>query len=198
MRQRERERLTNIKTAFAEQGIVGRGILVDLASWRSTHPDPQIQSFACFETSPIPLAHLQACLAAQGTTVQFGDILFIRTGWHAQLATLRADQLAAYQAVLPHHFGGVEQSDDMIRWIWENFAAVAGDQPSFEAWPTQKDWSLHEVLLAGYGCPIGELFWLEKLAEVCKEEGRWSFFVSSEPCNVPGGVASPPNILAIF
>lgn len=130
--------------------------------------------------------------------MRFGDILFVRTGWHAQLAALPADRLAACQAVLPHHFGGVEQSDEVIRWVWENFAAVAGDQPSFEAWPSQKDWSLHEVLLAGYGCPIGELFWLEKLAETCRKENRWSFFVSSEPCNVPGGVASPPNILAIF
>lgn len=87
----------------------------------------------------------------------------------------------------------------MAQWIWENFAAVAGDQPSFEAWPAPKDGLvLHEVLLAGYGCPIGELFWVEKLAETCQREKRWSFFVSSEPCNVTGGVASPPNILAIF
>lgn len=100
--------------------------------------------------------------------------------------------------MLPHHFGGVEQTEDVIRWIWDNFSAVAGDQPSFEVWPTQQDWSLHEVLLAGYGCPIGELFWLETLAERCRKENRWSFFVTSEPCNVPGGVASPPNILAIF
>lgn len=184
--------------AWAEQGIVGRGILIDLASWRKKQTDPAIRDFDCFETSPIPLAHLQACLAAQGTEVRFGDILFIRTGWHVQHAALPTDRLHAYQAVLPHHFGGVEQSEEIIRWIWDHFAAVAGDQPSFEAWPTQKDWALHEVLLAGYGCPIGELFWLEKLAETCEKEGRWSFFVSSEPCNVPGGVASPPNILAIF
>jgi len=46
--------------------------------------------------------------------------------------------------------------------------------------------------------PIGELFDLEKLAEQCKQEQRWSFFIASEVCNVPGGVASPPNILAIF
>lgn len=148
----------------------------------------------------MPLAHLLACLAAQGPSCQpkFGDILFIRTGWHAQLATLSAEQLAAHQAVLPHHFGGVEQSEEVARWIWDHFSAVAGDQPSFEAWPARTEWSLHEVLLAGFGCPIGELFWLEKLAETCKQEQRWSFFVSSEPCNVPGGVASPPNILAIF
>ena len=98
----------------------------------------------------------------------------------------------------PMPFSGVEQSEEMLEWIWNNFSAVAGDQPAFECWPTQKSWSCHEVLLAGWGCPIGELFDLEKLAEHCHKTGRYSFFVTSEPCNVPGGVASPPNILAIF
>lgn len=54
---------------------------------------------------------------------------------------------------------------------------------------SQKPWLFHEVLLAGWGCPIGELFDLEKLAEHCTKIKRWSFFVSSEVCNVPGGVA---------
>ena len=70
---------------------------------------------------------------------------------------------------------------------------MAGDQPSFERWPFPQGpghgRSLHEVLLAGWGCPIGELFDLERLAAECRRLGRWSFFVSSEPCNVPGGVA---------
>lgn len=200
---------------------MGRGILVDLYSWRQKQDEPALREFNCFETSSIPLKDIKACLAAQGTEVKFGDILFTRTGktpvsprtranthmiysqagptgWHAQHAQLPESQLKAYQAVFPHRFGGVEQSEEMIRWVWDNFSAVAGDQPSFEAWPSREDWALHEVLLAGYGCPIGELFWLEGLAETCAREGRWSFFVASEPCNVPGGVASPPNILAIF
>ena len=67
-----------------------------------------------------------------------------------------------------------------------------------EAWPTQKDWSCHEVMLARWGMPIGELFDLEALGKHCKETGRYEFFVVSEPVNVPAGVASPPNILAIF
>lgn len=53
----------------------------------------------------------------------------------------------------------------------------------------KKNLSLHEVLLAGWGMPIGELFDLEKLAQQCEKEQRWSFFLASEPCNVPGGVA---------
>lgn len=112
-----------------------------------------------------------------------------QTGWQLARENQTASQLAAYQAVNPPRFCGVEQSEEMIRWIWDNFSAVAGDHPTFEAWPTQKDWALHEVLLSGWGCPIGELFHLEALAAECKRQQRWSFFVASEPCNVPGGVA---------
>ena len=108
---------------------------------------------------------------------------------------------------------GVEQCRPTLQWIWENFSAVASDQHAFEAWPapsplseakrdsdagTGPAWSFHEVLLAGWGCPIGELFDLEELGRVCEEGGRWSFFVCSVPCNVGGGVASPPNVLALF
>jgi hypothetical protein len=52
---------------------------------------------------------------------------------------------------------------------------------------------LHEVLLAGWGCPIGELFDLETLAEECKRQGRWSFFVTSEVCNVSFSTHSSLN-----
>ncbi|KAI0108639.1 hypothetical protein GGR51DRAFT_514474 [Nemania sp. FL0031] len=187
--------------AWAEQGIVGRGVLIDYHGWR-TSPEGQAQSkvenYDSFESVSIPLEDLQACLKAQGTELKFGDILFIRSGFMASLATKTAEDLSTYRDVEPHHFGGVEQSEDMLRWIWDHFAAVAGDQPSFECWPTKEPWRLHEVLLSGWGCPIGELFDLEKLAQHCREIGRWTFFVSSEPCNVPGGVASPPNVLAIF
>ena len=63
---------------------------------------------------------------------------------------------------------------------------------------SKESYAMHEVILSGWGMPIGELFDLEKLAEQCKKENRWSFFFTSKVCNVPGGVASPPNGLAIF
>ena len=67
--------------------------------------------------------------------------------------------------------------------------------------------------------PMGELWDLEKLAEKCKAEGRYTFFLTSAPDNVsgklnqpwrlerktelansgfPGSVGSRPNALAIF
>ena len=45
---------------------------------------------------------------------------------------------------------------------------------------------------------LGEMFDLERLAEVCKDLGRWTFFFASMPINMPGGVSSPPNAQAIF
>lgn len=79
-----------------------------------------------------------------------------------------------------------------------------------------QDWYFHDVLIAGWGMSIGELFNLDAAAEYCAGINRWSFFVSSEAslalclsiressliivqvCNVPGAVASPANLLAIF
>jgi hypothetical protein len=39
--------------------------------------------------------------------------------------------------------------------------------------------------------PIGEMWDLETLSRVCKEQKRWTFFLTSAPLNVPGGVGSP-------
>jgi hypothetical protein len=44
----------------------------------------------------------------------------------------------------------------------------------------------------------GEMFDLERLVETCKKLNRWTFFVSSAPLNMPGGISSPPNAQAIF
>jgi len=190
------ENKTNVNgiQAWSEKGIVGRGILIDYYAWALANG----KALDPFETGSISLSDLKDTLAFQGTQLKFGDILIIRSGYMASYANKSSSELSAQAAVNPPHLIGVEQSEEMLEWIWSNFAAVAGDQPSFECWPTKQEWSLHEILLAGWGCPIGELFDLEKLAQHCKTTKRWSFFVTSEVCNVPGGVASPPNILAIF
>ncbi|KAF5524425.1 hypothetical protein CGCA056_v004617 [Colletotrichum aenigma] len=173
--------------AWQKHGIVGRGVLVDYHSWRLS----QNITYDPFAHDSIPASELKACLEAQGTEVRFGDILIVRTGFMASHASKSASDLQVYRAAEPQTFSGVGQSEEALRWIWENFSAVAGDQPAFECWP-RKDprYWMHEILLGGWGMPIGELFDLEALAEKCKQEKRWSFFVSSEPCHVPGGVAS--------
>ena len=42
------------------------------------------------------------------------------------------------------------------------------------------------------------MFDLEALSEECNSQSRYSFFVTSAPLHVTGGVGSPPNMIAIF
>ena len=48
------------------------------------------------------------------------------------------------------------------------------------------------------GMPLGELWDLEELAAACATTGRYECCVASVPLNVPGGVASPANAMAIL
>ncbi len=168
-----------------------------------------------YEYYTISFAELQACgkaqgidirPAAQGGDIQIGDILFIRSGFVSTYHSSSPDVRAA-AALRPHTIGkddgqrwaGIKQEEAMIDWLHDcYFAAVAGDAPSFEAWPTQEDYMLHEYILALWGMPLGEMFDLEKLSKTCKEKGRWTFFVTSAPANCEGGVSSHGNALAIF
>jgi len=177
-------------------GVVSRGVLLDYKSWAES----QGLKPAVLDTTEITVEQLNAIAAAQGVTFQPGDILFIHSGFVKALESLAGDDAKNYATnPLPEAIG-VKSGGEMVRWIWEKqLSAVAGDMLAFEALPFQSEthW-LHEWLLAGWGMPIGELFDLEKLATECRKLKEWSFFFSSVPLKVPGGVASPPNGVAIM
>ncbi len=98
-----------------------------------------------------------------------------------------------------HEMIGLANNEESVRWLYsQHFSAVAGDTMGFEAWPFPKDCCLHEWLLCQWGTPIGELWDLEKLSLECVKHNRWSFFFTSAPLNVKGGIASPPCAIAIF
>ncbi|KAF4975732.1 hypothetical protein FZEAL_7508 [Fusarium zealandicum] len=177
-------------------GIVGRGVLLDYAAWADAS-DIEIKPF---ESNSITVATLKEVAKSQGTTFEAGDILFIRSGWTRAYDKLSDGECKALADLKPPPSIGIESSEETLRWLWDqSFSAVVGDHPAMEAWPCQNpDFFLHEWLLAGWGMPIGELFDLERLGQECRERGRWSFFFSSVPLKVPGGVASPPNGVAIF
>ncbi|KAL4742113.1 hypothetical protein BDV11DRAFT_212127 [Aspergillus similis] len=183
-------------------GIVGRGILIDYATWAQRNSIP----LTPFETSTIALSSIQQIIHETSLTPRPGDILFIRTGFTEAYNKLTADEEAAIAARPTPDFAGVENGKNTLRWLWENqFAAIASDSPSFEPAPLfrpeQGVWhevTLHQWCLSAWGMPIGEYFDLEELARYCREKGRWSFFLSSIPLKVPGGVASPPNAVAIL
>jgi hypothetical protein len=163
-------------------GVVGRGVLLDYKGWAES----QGLKPALLETTEITVEQLNAIAAAQGVKFQPNDILFIHSGFVRALEALKGDEAVNFSANSPIKAIGVKSGEEMVRWIWEKqFAAVAGDMIAFEAHPfqSQTHW-LHEWLLAGWGMPIGELFYLEKLAKECRRLKKWSFFFSSVPLKV--------------
>jgi putative cyclase len=192
---------------WAREGICGRGVLLDYAAYADRHGI----SYGTFSDHAVPLSVLLDVAREQGVTFQRGDVLFVRIGitreWDERMTD--AGKRAYAESTAPQH-AGVEGTEEMLRWIWNTgFAAVAGDAISFEVYPPKKTHEregaapvpglfLHEYLLAGWGMPVGELFDLEELSRICAEEKRWEFFLTAAPFNMPGGVSSPPNCIAIF
>ena len=178
---------------LARRGIAGRGVLADVARFEERRG----KTIECNSNHVITLKDLEATLAAQKTRIKPGDILLVRVGWvKSYLAAspeVRAD--VAQRPDAP----GVEACTEVARWLWDNrIAAVASDSPAFEAVNTQAmNEMLHPHLLAFFGMPIGEMWDFERLADDCAADRRYSFFVTSAPLNIPGGVGSPPNALAI-
>ena len=118
---------------WAEHGIVGRGILLDYHAWRQAKGQ-RVDKHEAFSSSSIALNDLKAVAEWEGVQIKFGDILFVRSGYMASYQQMSRDELIKLRQAAVSSFIGVEQSEDVLKWVWENFSAVAGDHPSFECW----------------------------------------------------------------
>jgi kynurenine formamidase len=149
------------------------------------------------------LGDLQQIIKEQNITIRPADVLFLRTGFVASYNGLSVQGQEDFSRATNGYLG-FEANKESLRWLWDSrVCAVASDSPSFERSPLAGDYnepgvSVHQWGLAGWGMPIGEMFDLENLAIQCRKLGRYSFFLSSVPLKVPGGVASPPCAVAIF
>lgn len=175
--------------------IVGRAVLADVARWRAStgRPlDPQASS----EIAPEDLVET---LAAQGVSVEPGDVLLIRTGWLDAYRRLGVDE----RATLPERLRapGLQASEATLRLLWNlHVAAVASDNPALEVWPPaawNPENAIHFHLLPLLGIPIGELFDLDDLGAACAEDGDYDALFTSAPLVVRGGVASPPGAICV-
>ncbi|CAI9628507.1 unnamed protein product [Alternaria burnsii] len=196
-------------------GITTRGIILDYPRYLERKGKKGVYAL---DANSITADELEDMLQETGIETREGDMLLLRTGFTRDYAKLGDEEKRAIRDK-PPAFLGVQSDKQSVQWIWENgFVAVASDAPSFEMAPLvgphnapgglwageswEKDMQggglLHQWLLGGWGVMIGEMFDLERLCEKSEELGRRSCFVSSVPLKVPGGVASPPNAVAIF
>jgi len=181
---------------WSERGIVGRGVLADLERWRAAQGRPIDQT----KNDIIPITDLILCLADQETEVRTGDILLLRTGWLSWYRTLDRTERRGMVDLRNFRTSGIEPCMETIEQMWNwHIAALAADNPAVETFVRGRgpEVSLHQNLLPLLGIPLGELFELDPLAEECASTDRWEFLFVSAPINVRGGVATPPNAVAI-
>jgi len=103
---------------FAEQGIVGRGVLVDFERWRQRQSsDHEAQKLECFQAHPIKLSWIKEALKEQGTEIKFGDIFIIRSGWMAAYHTLSEEDIHTITKTNPPSICGVEQDEECLKCL---------------------------------------------------------------------------------
>jgi hypothetical protein len=180
---------------WAARGIVGRAVLVDIDRWRTAQGRPLRQG----TPDPIAPADLTACIDDQGTRLEVGDVLLLRTGWLTWYRALDADARADYAAAPAVRSPG-PAGEDLPAFLWNlHISAIGADNPAVEMFPPDPAHHgfLHPIALPLLGLPLGELWDLDALAEDCAAVGTYDAFFTSAPLHVRGGVASPPNAIAV-
>jgi kynurenine formamidase len=178
---------------WARRGIVGRGVLLDVARHRAAAG----RTLDWRSADVITVADLEGTAVCQRVAARPGDVLLVRTGW---TAGYRAADPEFVRTCDWRHFSapGLEGSDEMAARLWDwQISAIASDNPALEVIPSGLA-PLHRHLLVRLGIPIGELWWLDELAQACEELERYSFLFTSAPQHVIGGVGSSANALAIL
>jgi hypothetical protein len=188
----------NTIQAWAKRGIVGRGIVLDVARVLAAAG----RAFDPGEPYPITVADLESARELAGVSYRPGDLVIVRTGFMAWYAGLDEDARRRMASLDDPPSAGLEVSADIARYVWNTHAsALAFDNTSVEVRgaPTRDGASpdfLHHTFIGRFGLALGELWWLENLAADCADDGVFEAFVVSSPLFINGGIGSPANAIA--
>jgi len=168
----------------AKQGIVTRGVLVDIARLKGVeYLEPG---------TAIYVEDLEAWERQAGVRVGPGDVLFVRAGRWAR----RADTGPWATGRL-----GAGLHASVAPWLKERGVAMLGSDYINDVLPSQVEgvaMPIHLLTLVTMGMWLFDNLDLEALADVAAEQGRWEFMVVAAPLAVPGGTGAPLNPVAIF
>ncbi|TDT34383.1 cyclase family protein [Naumannella halotolerans] len=172
---------------IAERGVVGRGILLDMARFRGKQALDKAETFTHED--------LLACAQAQGQQIEKHDVVVIRTNflsWFHELGDAFYDGFCEpglrYSVELAEWF----QQMEIPNLVTDTIAnEITTDPDSGVALP------LHNALMRNLGVTLTEICDLEKLAADCAEDGRYTFLYAAAPLKVHQATGSPVNPIAI-
>jgi kynurenine formamidase len=177
-----------LAVADAAEGIVTRGVLLDVASVHGADRLPP--------SKIITPKDLAAAERYANTEVAPGDAVILRTGYQ--------------QVGRPVH-GGDEDVDmtspkpgwtaECLPWLHEKQVAVIAHDTTGDSRPSRVNnvrIPVHAVGLAAMGLWLVDNCNLNDLRRTCEELSQWEFLFVVAPLRIIGGTGSPVNPLAIF
>jgi kynurenine formamidase len=173
---------------IAEKGVVGRGILLDMARFRGKDVLDVAETFTHED--------LQACAKKQGAEIQKNDVLIIRTGWIAKFYKVSREEFYG-NFVEP----GLTYSPELVQWFHDmEIPNLVTDTIANEV--TQDPVSgvvlpLHNALMRNLGVTLTEIAWLDDLADDCAADGQYTFLYAAAPLKVVNATGAPVNPIVI-
>lgn len=175
---------------IAEHGVVGRGILLDVARYKGVK---HLQA-----NEGISLEDLLKTAEMQQSPIEKHDILVIHTGW---LQRFYEEGAEAFFPNRQMSEPGLSYSPELIRWFHEmEIPSLGTDTVASEQTVHPESGTfipLHAALLRNLGVVFNEIDWLADLAEDCAKDGQYTFLFVGAPLKVVGGAGSPVNPIVI-
>jgi len=178
--------MRNAIDSAAADGIVGRGVLLDI---------PRLRGVPWLELSErIGPEDLLAAEREQGVEAREGDLLLVSTGRQARRAS-KGPWVVTEQGMaglLPTCLPYLHERRIAVLGT-DGFSDPIGDPP-IEAWPVP----IHQCCLVAMGVHLIDNLDLRALGSACAERRRWEFLLVVQPLRIARGTGSPVNPTAIF
>ncbi|MFJ6769542.1 cyclase family protein [Kitasatospora sp. NPDC091257] len=168
----------------ARDGIVGRGVLLDI---------PRLRGVPWLEPGDhVTGEELAAAETAQHLRVTRGDLLFVRVGHrrrHRELGPWNATGARA----------GLHPT--AMEFLADRQVAVLGSDGNNDTAPSTTEgvtFPVHVLGIHAMGLHLLDYLQFEDLVPICEEQDRWSFLCVIAPLRLPGATGSPVNPIAIL
>jgi kynurenine formamidase len=175
---------TELSIDIAADGIVGRGVLLDIPRTRGV---PWLEP-----GDSVTVDDVLAAERDQGVRAGRGDIVCVRVG-HRR----RRNELGPWDAAQAR--AGLHPS--VLPVLAERQIAVLGGDGNSDTAPSPVagvDFPVHVLAVNALGLQLIDYMQFTALASTCAEVGRWSFLCVIAPLRLPTGTGSPVNPIAVL
>jgi kynurenine formamidase len=175
---------TTLSIEEAHNGIVGRGVLLDI---------PRLRKVSWLEPGDhVTAEDLSAAEEAEGLRVGRGDLLFVRVGHRRRRTELGPWTAASARAGL---------HPTALELLAERQVALLGSDGNNDTAPSTTagvQFPVHTLAINAMGLQLLDYLQFEDLVPICERDRRWSFLCVIAPLRLPGATGSPVNPIAIL